>query len=85
MIKMCYSGQYTEKEMIEKISKTGGLLGHLGTDDTRTICRMIEEGNEYAKLIYDAMAYQLSKFIGSYACVLEGKVDGIILTGWGQQ
>jgi butyrate kinase len=67
--------------MIEKISKSGGLLGHLGTDDTRTIKKRIEEGDEYAKLIYDAMAYQLAKFIGSYACVLEGRVDGIILTG----
>ena len=81
IIKMCFSGEYTEKEMIEKISKTGGLLGHLGTDDTRTIKKMIEEGDEYAKLIYDAMAYQLAKFIGSYAVVLEGQVDGIILTG----
>jgi butyrate kinase len=81
IIKMCYSGDYTEKEMIEKISKTGGLLGHLGTDDTRIIKKKIEEGDQYARLIYDAMAYQLAKFIGSYACVLAGKVDGIILTG----
>ncbi len=81
IIKMCFSGKYTEKEMIEKISKQGGLLGHLGTDDTRTIKKRVEEGDQYAKLIYDAMAYQLAKFIGSYACVLEGKVDGIILTG----
>jgi butyrate kinase len=81
IIRMCFSGEYTEKEMIEKISKNGGLLGHLDTDDTRTIKHRIEEGDEYAKLIYDAMAYQLAKFIGSYAVVLEGQVDGIILTG----
>lgn len=63
------------------IGKTGGLLGHLGTDDTREIKSRIEKGDKYAKLIYDAMAYQLAKFIGSYAVVLEGRVDGIILTG----
>lgn len=81
IIKMCYSGMYTEAEMIAKISKTGGLLGHLGTDNTMKIEEMIKGGDEYAKLIYDAMAYQLSKFIGSYAVVLDGEVDGIVLTG----
>lgn len=81
LIKMCFSGKYTEKEMIAKISKTGGLLGHLGTDDARIIDERIENGDKYAKLIFDGMAYQLSKYIGSYAVVLEGKVDGIILTG----
>ncbi|MGB4660817.1 MAG: butyrate kinase [Mobilitalea sp.] len=81
IIKMCYSGEFTEKEMIAKISKTGGLIDHLGTDDTRVVKKMIEDGDAYAKLIYDAMAYQLAKQIGSYACVLAGKVDGIILTG----
>ena len=81
LIKMCFSGKYTEKEMIAKISKTGGLLGHLGTDDARVIDERIEKGDKYAKLIFDAMAYQLGKYIGSYAVVLEGKVDGIILTG----
>lgn len=81
LIRMCFSGEFTEKEMIAKISKTGGLLGHLGTDSALEINKRIKEGDSYAKLIYDGMAYQLSKYIGSYAVVLEGKVDGIILTG----
>lgn len=81
LIKMCFSGKYNEKEMIAKISKTGGLLGHLGTDNTLEIEKKIEDGDKYAKLILDGMAYQLSKYIGSYAVVLEGEVDGIILTG----
>jgi len=81
LIKMCFSGEFTEKEMIGKISKTGGLLGQLGTDNTLEITKRIESGDKYAKLIFDGMAYQLSKYIGSYAVVLKGKVDGIILTG----
>lgn len=81
IIKMCFSGEYSESEMIAMIGKTGGLLGHLGTDDTREIKLRIQKGDQYAKLIYDAMAYQLAKFIGYYAVVLEGQVDGIILTG----
>lgn len=81
IIKMCYSGDYTEADMVAKISREGGLLGHLGTDDTREIRKRIDEGDEYAGLIYEAMAYQLAKQIGSYACVLAGAVDGIVLTG----
>ena len=42
---------------------------------------MIAEGDEKAKLIYEAMAYQVAKEIGSCATVLKGKVDAIILTG----
>lgn len=81
IIRMCFSGKYTERQMKEKVGKTGGLLGHLGTDDARIIEQRIAEGDQYAKLIFDGMAYQLAKAIGSYAAVLEGKVDGIVLTG----
>ena len=42
---------------------------------------MIEEGNEKAKLILEAMAYQVAKGIGELSTVLEGKVDVIIITG----
>lgn len=81
IIRMCFSGKYTERQMREKVGKTGGLLGHLGTDDARIIEQRIADGDQYAKLIFDGMAYQLAKAIGSYAAVLEGKVDGIVLTG----
>lgn len=81
VIKMCYSGKYTQEEMKNKVSKTGGLLGLLGTDDTREILARIEKGDKWARLAYDAMAYQLGKQIGGYAGVLRGKVDAIVLTG----
>ncbi|MBR2802100.1 MAG: butyrate kinase [Erysipelotrichaceae bacterium] len=81
IVKMCFSGKYTEKDMKNLIGKTGGLIDHLGTDDTRKIEEMIHAGSKYAKLIYDAMAYQLAKEIGALAVVMDGKVDGIVLTG----
>lgn len=81
IVKMCFGGKYTEKEMRNLIGKTGGLLNHLGTDDTREIKERIHNGSTYAKLIYDAMAYQTAKEIAGYAAVLEGRVDGIVLTG----
>lgn len=81
VVTMCYSGKYTEKEMREKITKTGGLVDHLGTSDAREVTAMIENGNKYAKLIYDSMIYEIGKTAGSMAAVLHGKIDGIVLTG----
>lgn len=81
LIKMCFSGKFTEKEMIEKIGKTGGLYGHLGTDSILEIKERFKNGDAYAKLVYEGMAYQLAKFIGSYAAALGGEVEAILLTG----
>ncbi len=81
IIKMCYSGKYTLDEMKAKVSKTGGLLGLLGTDSVRTIKDRVANNDQWAELIYRAFAYNLAKYIGSYACVLEGKVDAVVMTG----
>ena len=81
IIKMCFSGKYTEREMYDRITKTGGLVDHLGTSEVREIMERIHNGDAYAKLIYDALIYQISKNIGAYATVLKGDVDAIILTG----
>lgn len=81
VIKLCYSGEYSKSEMLQKTTKTGGLLDHLGTADVKQILVDIEDGNQYSKLVLDGMLYQISKAIGSCAVTLEGQVDGIILTG----
>lgn len=81
IVKMCFSGQYSLAEMKKKIQGEGGLYSYLGTMDGREVETRIDNGDEYAKLIYDAMAYQIGKEIGTYATVLKGKVDNIILTG----
>ncbi len=81
VIKMCFSGEYTLDDMKAKVSKTGGLLGLVGTDNMLEIKERIAGGDKWAALVYRAFAYNLAKYIGSYACVLEGKVDGIVMTG----
>lgn len=81
VIKLCFSGKYTEKEMQEKTTKSGGWMDHLGTADAKEVTELINEGNSYAKLIYDATIYQIAKYVGSCAVVLQGKIDAIILTG----
>jgi len=81
LIQLCYSGQYTYKEMVRKVSNVGGMFGYLGTKDSREIEARIEKGDSKAELVYDAFITQIAKDVGSYAAVLEGDVDRIILTG----
>jgi len=81
LINLCYSGKYTKNEMKAKISGNGGIVAYFGVQDIREIEKMIEEGNEKAKEIYYAMAYQVAKGIGELAPVTCGKIDKIILTG----
>lgn len=81
LINLCFSGKYNKKEISKMLSGNGGLKGYLGTVDAREVQKMIEDGNEEAKLIFEAMAYQIAKGIGELATVVKGKVDAIILTG----
>lgn len=81
LIEMCYSGQFTKNQMKDKITKTGGLVSLLGTSDAREVKEMIKNGDTFAKLVYDAMIYQIAKSIGAYSVSLKGKIDAIILTG----
>ena len=81
IINMCFSGQYTKKQMMDFLTKNGGMVSHLGTSDMLEVLERIEKGDQYAALIYDALIYQIGKFIGAYAAVLHGQVDAIILTG----
>ncbi len=81
LIKMCYSGKYTEKEAYRKILGNGGFNALLGTNDMREVAKMVDDGNKDAKLYRDAFIFQVSKDIGSMACVLCGKIDQIIITG----
>jgi butyrate kinase len=81
LVDMCFSGKYTKDEIKKKITGNGGLVAYLGTNDGREVQRMIKAGDKYAKLIYETMAYQISKEIGAASAVLKGDVDAIILTG----
>lgn len=81
IVKMCYSGDYTMKTLKPKLRGKGGLVAYLGTNDARDVLKMIDEGDEKAKLVFEAMGYQIAKEIGAMATVLQGKIDAIVLTG----
>lgn len=81
LAKICFSGEYTFKELKTKLRGKGGMVAYLGTNDVREALKMIENGDKNAALILDAMAYQISKEIGAMATVLKGNVDAVVLTG----
>ncbi len=81
LIRMCFSGKYTEKEVYSKIVGKGGFNAYLGTNDMREVTRRADDGDDKAAEAKEAFLLQVSKDIGSMACVLNGKVDQIIVTG----
>ncbi len=81
LIDLCYSGKFTYEEMRKRIKGNGGLVAYLGTNDAVEVQRRIEEGDEYAELIYKAMAYQIAKWVGKMAVALVEGIDAIVLTG----
>ncbi|MEC1290857.1 butyrate kinase [Bacillus mojavensis] len=81
LVNLCFSGKYTKEEIMKKLVGTGGLSGYLGTNDAVKVKQMIQGGDEKARLIFDAMAYQVAKEIGAASAVLKGEVEAIVLTG----
>lgn len=81
IVDMCYSGEYNKAQFKRKLRGMGGMKAHLGTHDCREIEKMIAGGDEYAKKVYQAQAYQIAKGIGEMSPTIDGKIDAIILTG----
>jgi butyrate kinase len=81
LVNLCFSGEKTLEEIKKMLIGQGGLTAYLGTNSAYDVEQMVNNGDKNATLIYDAMAYQVSKIIGAMAAVLEGDIDGILITG----
>lgn len=81
LIRMCYSGKYTEKEMLGLCTRGGGFVSHLGTSDALVVSTKAKEGDPKARIVWRTMIYQITKAVGSMSAVLKGDVDGILLGG----
>lgn len=81
LVKMCFSGKYTEKEVYSKLVGKGGFTAYLGTNDMRDVENRVLAGDPEATEVRDAFVRQMVRNIGAMACVLKGNVDQIILTG----
>ena len=82
LVDLCYSGKYPTREAMQRAMRIqGGLTAYLHTSDARRVEEQIAQGDSRAKLIYDAMLYQIAKGIAQLAAPVCGQVDGIVLTG----
>jgi len=81
VIELAFSGDYTKKELVDRLNKNGGLTDHFGTPEIRDVLKMMDNGDKYAEIVLGGMIYQISKYIGSMSVALKGNVDAIILTG----
>ena len=83
LLKMAFSGKYTQAELKKMLVGRGGLVNYLGTSNVPEVETRIAQGDDYAKLVFLSMAYQIAKTIGAYLVSLKGKALRVILTGGG--
>jgi len=69
------------QSLMKQLQRGGGMTSLLGESDARKVEKRIAEGDEEAKLVYEAMALSVSRSIASLATVVCGNVDQVILTG----
>jgi butyrate kinase len=81
LIQACFSGKYDLPTLKRMVTGEGGFVAYFGTNDAYKVELMAREGNQQAILVQNALGFQVAKYIGAMATVLEGKVDYILLTG----
>jgi butyrate kinase len=81
LVELCFSGKYTQKQVEGLLFREGGLYSYLGTKDLTEVERRIAGGEDEARTVFEAMAYQIAKEIGAMAAVLRGRVDAVLFTG----
>ncbi|MBU1431341.1 butyrate kinase [Myxococcota bacterium] len=82
LIKLCFSGQLSLAELKQLNKGRGGLIDLIGTADFRELERRMDQGDDWAKSVFEAMTYQISKGITALIPAFDGeRVDQILLTG----
>lgn len=81
VIDLCFSGKYHREDMRRMVVGEGGFVAHLGTNSAMEVEQRAAAGDAHARLVQDALGYQVAKYVGQMAAVLNGKVDAILLTG----
>ena len=81
LVELCFSGRHTQKQAEELLFRDGGLYSYLGTRDLMEVEQRIRAGDASAKVVFEAMVYQVGKEVGAMAAVLHGRVDAVLLTG----
>ncbi len=81
LIELCFSGDFSKEQIRRMVVGEGGFVAYMGTNDALEVEKRAKSGDKKALEVQEALFYQLAKMIGEMAVVLDGKVDGILLTG----
>ncbi len=81
LVDLCFSGEYSQKEVKEMLAGKGGYVAYLGTNNAQEVEEAALRGDGMSRIIRDALVYQVAKEIGALSTVLDGEVDAILLTG----
>lgn len=81
VLQLVEQGAFSTEELKTIVARKGGVYSYLGTVEMREVERSAGAGDNWARLVLDAMIYQIAKEIGGLAAALSGEVDGIVLTG----
>lgn len=81
LVRLCFSGKYTEEELLKMVHGKGGMMAHLGTTSVPEVLERSDAGDLHATLVLRAMIYTVCKEIGAMAIALKGDIDAILLTG----
>ena len=81
LVKLCFSGRFTQDQLDRHVFGDGGLFAYLGTRDLVEVERRIDAGDQEAARVFEAMVYQIGKEAGAMAVALKGKVEAVLLTG----
>lgn len=81
LIRLCFSGKYSEEQLLRKVSGKAGLMAHLGSNNLIEVMNWIESGDKHAEAITSAMIWHIAKNIAAESAVLKGHIDAILLTG----
>ena len=81
LVALAFSGKYAEKDLKKMLTGRGGMVAHLQTNDMRETLKRVAAGDKQAELVFTAMAVTVARQVGACAAVLQGRVDGIVLSG----
>ena len=81
VIKLCFSGKYSQQELNQKFFGSGGAASYFGIHDVKQLEEKVSNKETKVRQMLEAMGYQISKEIASMTAVLCGHVDAIVITG----
>jgi len=80
VLSLAQDAKIKKEELVDILNRESGVKGIAGSADMKSVLRLVEKGDEKAKLALDIFVYSIQKYIGAYFVVLGG-CDLLIFTG----